>query len=65
VAWFTKTWFPKLAREGLKAIITVMPKSAIAQLATKSWQAVEQGGIKLQNVTGLKEAEALIPTLSK
>jgi hypothetical protein len=42
-----------------------MPKSAIAQLATKSWQAVEQGGIKLQNVTGLKEAEALIPTLSK
>lgn len=35
--WFGTTLFPQLRDAGLKAIITVIPRSAITRLASKRW----------------------------
>src|SRR4051794_33662303 len=47
VAWWGTTWVPVLAEFGLRAIVTVLPKSALATLSTGSWQREVVGGISM------------------
>lgn len=35
--WFGSTLFPKFRENNLKAIVTVLPKSALTKLASKRW----------------------------
>ncbi|WP_109832402.1 hypothetical protein [Reichenbachiella versicolor] len=35
--WFAQTLFPSFADNGMKAIFTILPKSAITKLASKKW----------------------------
>ena len=35
--WFANTLFPKFADNGMKAIFTILPKSALTKLASKKW----------------------------
>jgi hypothetical protein len=61
IQWWGEVWVPILAKYGLKAIITVVPQAALAQLSTKRWQGhVMVQGIELVEVTSLTEAEAFI-----
>ncbi len=59
LTWFG-TWVPVLSNYGLKAIITVIPASAVASLSTTSWQKNVVGGISMVNVKTLSEAEAAL-----
>jgi isopentenyl diphosphate isomerase/L-lactate dehydrogenase-like FMN-dependent dehydrogenase len=56
VNWFG-TWVPKLAEYKLKAILTVVPKSSLAGLSTKSWQKNVVAGITTIDVKSLADAE--------
>ena len=60
VAWFGDTWLPVLTKFGLRNIVTVVPKGAIATLSTKSWQRQIVGGINVINVASLADAEAAL-----
>ncbi|MFH2114497.1 MAG: hypothetical protein ABIJ86_08325 [Spirochaetota bacterium] len=61
IGWFTKEWVPTLHKEGLVAIVTVVPESsAVARFSTKSWQAGDFSGIIMENVHSIKEAEDLL-----
>lgn len=67
VGWWTIVWVPKLLASGLKAIVTVVPDSALASLSTRQWQKDiqkwqedSQKGIFMKNVQTLAEAQVLI-----
>jgi len=62
IEWW-QGWVPKLVTGGLRAIVTVVPASAIASLSTRSWQAEINNGIVLKNVRSLAEAESSIQVL--
>ena len=56
IDWFGKEWVPKLVTEGLKSVITIVPKSAIASMANKRWQREMVEGIAMVNVSDMYEA---------
>ncbi len=61
LTWWEKEWIPKLDKNGLKLVVTVLPTTALANLSTKSWQKpVEIGNIHSKNVLSLEEAEEYI-----
>lgn len=62
VAWFGE-WFPKMAAGNIRAIATVIPSSALANLSTRNWQSEVVGSITLKNTANLAEAEAFIKEL--
>lgn len=54
---------PKFIEAGLKSIVTVVPKSAIAKLSTKGWQGELQSkgaGFVMVDVASLEEAAQVI-----
>ena len=63
VAWFGGTWMPTLAAYGLRAIVTVVPTSAIAMMSTSSWQRQTVSGIDMINVGSLVDAESTLAKL--
>lgn len=65
IRWWGDIWVPKLAAAGLKAIVTVVPTSALAQLSTRSWQAEVTAGITMRNVKSFAEATAIIRELQQ
>ena len=65
IRWWGDVWVPKLAEAGLKAIVTVVPESALALLSTRSWQAEVTQGITMKNVKTLAEAIAAIRELQQ
>ena len=60
IAWWGSTWVPALAKFGLRAVITVLPKSAVANMSTGSWQREVVGGIQMMNVASRAEAESVL-----
>jgi hypothetical protein len=60
IRWWGEIWVPQLVAYGLKAIITIVPSKAMAQLSTKRWQGYVVGEIAQANVASLAEAEALL-----
>jgi hypothetical protein len=64
IEWWGSVWVPRLAKAGLRAIITVQPTSAIASLSTRSWQRTVIEGITMINVGSLADAEAALASLS-
>jgi hypothetical protein len=63
IDWWGKIWIPKLSSSKLRAILTVVPTSAIATLSTRSWQAEVSGGIVMKNAKNLVEAQQAIEQL--
>lgn len=58
VDWFVNTWIPVLKKEGLVAVITVVPTtSSLAKMSTKSWQAFDNTGLIMGDVNSVAEAE--------
>jgi hypothetical protein len=64
IEWWTNEWVPKLQKSNIKAIVTVVPKSVLANLSTKDWQAQNFGGITLKNVQTLEEGESFLKTIA-
>jgi hypothetical protein len=60
VAWWGSTWVPVLAEYGLRAIVTVIPTSAVATLSTSNWQRQVISGITMLNVRSLRQAEEVL-----
>jgi hypothetical protein len=65
IEWWADIWVPKIAEAGTKAIITVVPTTAIAAMSTHSWQVQVVAGIVMQNAKTLAEAEAVIKKLKE
>jgi hypothetical protein len=63
--WWGEVWVPTLDKAGLRAIVTVVPSSAIATLSTHVWQAQVEGGITMMNVRSFADADAAIKELQK
>jgi hypothetical protein len=63
IAWWGSVWVPKLAKAGLRAIVTVVPGSALASLSTRSWQAGVVAGITMLNAPTLSRAKAAVELL--
>ena len=60
IAWWGSTWVPVLAKFGLRAVITVLPKSALANMSTSSWQRQVVDGIQMMNVASRADAESAL-----
>jgi alkylhydroperoxidase family enzyme len=60
IKWWADIWVPKMVSAGLKAIVTVVPSSAIAAFSTHGWQAQVLDGITMANVRSFADAERLI-----
>lgn len=63
IQWWGRVWVPRLTQAGLRAIVTVVPSSALASLSTRSWQAEVVGGITLLNTPNFEQAVAAIRRL--
>ncbi|MFH2116213.1 MAG: hypothetical protein ABIJ86_17065 [Spirochaetota bacterium] len=59
IEWFGKDHVPRLAAGGVSRIITVVPKTALGRLTTKSWQGAVQG-IEIHEVATLDDAIKLV-----
>ncbi|MGZ4447054.1 MAG: methyl-accepting chemotaxis protein [Nocardioides sp.] len=58
--WISQDFVPQMERTSLKAFITVVPRSAVADLANKGWQTGQGGtGFQMVEVTSMTEAEAI------
>jgi hypothetical protein len=58
--WIIKDFFPRVAKTATKALITVVPKSALTNLANKRWQSVGNAfGFEMYNVGSAADAEEL------
>jgi hypothetical protein len=60
ISWWGSTWVPILAAFGLRAVITVLPKSALANMSTSSWQRQVVDGIQMINVASRADAESAL-----
>jgi hypothetical protein len=59
--WFEGEWIPTMNKNGIELVVTILPKSSIGNLSTKSWQKpVDVGNIRLVNVLSMEEAEDYI-----
>jgi hypothetical protein len=65
IRWWADEWVASMAAAGIRGIVTVVPKAAIAALSTHSWQSQVINGIEMKNVKSLAEAEAVIQQLRK
>jgi hypothetical protein len=63
IEWWGGTYIPELVKYGIKAIVTVVPSSALATLSNKDWQKQVIGGIAMFNVKTLAEAETELAKL--
>jgi len=59
IEWFGNEQVPRLSKVGVKRIITVVPKTALSRITTKSWQGAVEG-IELHNADSLEDAIKLI-----
>jgi hypothetical protein len=58
--WFGEYVFPTYQRNGVKAVITVVPKSALTNLAAKQWQKTGSDfGVDFVEVDTIKTARKL------
>jgi hypothetical protein len=60
ISWWGSTWVPTLAKFGLRTVATVLPKSAVANMSTNSWQRQVVDGIEMINVGSRAEAESAL-----
>ena len=63
IKWWADEWVPKLIAAGIRAIVTVVPSTAIAAMSTHSWQAQVIGSITMMNAKSIDDAEAIIKQL--
>jgi hypothetical protein len=64
VQWWGETWVPTLSAYGLRSIITIVPKAAMAMLSTHRWQKHVKSGIAMANVNSRLEAESMLGALN-
>jgi hypothetical protein len=57
--WLGKGLVPLLAKAGVKQLITIVPKTALSRIGTKSWQR-QVLGIDMYDVKDMQEALDLI-----
>lgn len=58
--WIVEDFFPRQGKTTLKKLITIVPKSAVTQLANKRWQSVGNAfGFEILNAASLEDAEQL------
>ncbi len=59
--WIGVEFVPLLEKTTMKAFVTVVPRSAVADLANKGWQEEGQGalGFQMVEVASMEEAEAI------
>jgi hypothetical protein len=60
ISWWGSVWVPTLARFGLRSVVTVLPKSAVATMSTNSWQRQVVDGIQMINVASRADAESVL-----
>jgi hypothetical protein len=63
--WWGETWMPKVEEAKIRAVVTVVPPTAVARLSNRSWQAEVVGSITMKNVSTLIEAEAFIKEMKQ
>lgn len=58
--WLASTFFPKVHQFGVKAIITVLPKSALTKLTAKQWMSNGSPfGFEMFDAASLEDAHTL------
>ena len=66
ITWWVNEWVAKLSAAGLKAIVTVVPESALATMSNNAWQSeVVVAGITMKNVKNWLEALQAVKALQK
>jgi len=64
--WFGAFLFPEMQKAGIKAIITVLPASALTRMSTQRWKKTgEQSGMDFVEANNLEEAHAAARAYSK
>jgi hypothetical protein len=55
--WLVDVFFPKMAKIGVRAIVTIVPESAVTRISAKNWsQSGEVAGIKMINAATYEDA---------
>ena len=57
--WIGQEFVPQMERTSVEAFVTVVPRSAVADLANKGWQDTSVGGFTMVEVASMAEAEAI------
>ena len=66
ITWWVDEWVAKLSAAGLKAIVTVVPESALATMSNSAWQSeVVVAGITMKNVKNWLEALQAVKALQQ
>jgi hypothetical protein len=63
IKWWKNIWIPILINNGIKMIITILPRDIIAQMSTFEWQKADYGKIKMLNVLTIEQAQKIIKLL--
>ena len=57
IAWWKNEWVGELIKNGIKMIITILPRDILAQQSTFDWQKAGYEKIVMPNVFSLEQAE--------